>query len=123
MIERQYEHNAHYQRPSVSVEERIVTDMSDPEHFQKYLGKEKYYRDFLIFWQNEIERKGWEIVLNEHVFADNEKADDLLARLYAGPNSLLSHEAFTDGRQASYTLSSISALALNSTNPPSSQKH
>lgn len=58
--------------------------MTNPEHFQKYLGKEKYYQDFLVFWQNEIEKKGWENVLNEYVFAGNERADNLLTRLYAG---------------------------------------
>ena len=71
------------------VEERIVEDMSNPEHFQKYLGKEKYYHDFLIFWQGEFEKKGWENVLNEYVFAGGEKADDLLTRFYAGISSLL----------------------------------
>lgn len=61
-----------------------MEDMSNPEHFQEYLGKEKYYHDFLIFWQNEFEKKGWENVLNEYVFAGGEKADNLLTRFYAG---------------------------------------
>jgi len=68
----------------MALEERIVQDMSVPENFKKYLGKEKYYRDFLVFWQNEMEKKGWENVLNEYVFAGDERADDLLGRLYAG---------------------------------------
>ena len=61
-----------------------MEDMSNPEHFQKYLGKEKYYGDFLIFWQSEMEKKGWESVLNEYLFAGDNKADDLLTRMYAG---------------------------------------
>jgi hypothetical protein len=66
--------------------------MSNHEHFKKYLGNEKYYQDFLIFFQQEMDKKGWENVLNEYVFAGDERADDLLTRLYAGrshPNSLL----------------------------------
>src|SRR4051794_3139315 len=31
-----------------------------------------------------MEKKGWENVLNEYVFAGNERADDMLGRLYAG---------------------------------------
>ena len=84
MIEKQYKRNAQYQRPNVSVKERIVEDMTNPEHFQKYLGQEKYYRDFLMFWQNEMQVKGWENVLNEYMFAGSERADDLLMRMYAG---------------------------------------
>ena len=84
VIEERYKENASYQRPNMPVEERIVRDMSNPEHFQKYLGKEKYYRDFLLFWQSEIEKKGWENVLNEYIFSGGEQADDLLTRLYAG---------------------------------------
>lgn len=65
-----------------------MEDMSNKEHFQKYMGKEKYYRDFLVFWQNEMKRKGWESVLNEYIFAGNERADNLLTRMYAGKFAL-----------------------------------
>ncbi len=58
--------------------------MSKPESFKKYLGKEKYYPDFLVFFQGEMEKNGWENVLNECLFAGDEKADDLLGRMYAG---------------------------------------
>lgn len=68
----------------MSVEEEAVKDMSNPELFKKYLAKEKYYKSFLVFWQGEIEKKGWENVLNEYVFAGGEMADDLLTRFYAG---------------------------------------
>lgn len=88
MIEKQYKRNASYQRPSMPVEERIVQDMSNPEHFQKYLGNQKYYSDFLIFWQSEMEKKGWENVLNDYLFAGGKRADDLLTRVYAGMTSL-----------------------------------
>ncbi len=84
VIEKHYKENASYQRPAFPVEERILEDMANPENFNKYLGKEKYYHDFLVFWQNEMEKKGWENVLNEYVFSLNERADDLLGRVFAG---------------------------------------
>lgn len=84
VIEKHYRNNACYQRPPVPLEERVVQDMSNPDHFQKYLGNEKYYHDFLVFFQMEMESKGYEEVLNEYLFAGNEKADDLLGRMYGG---------------------------------------
>lgn len=84
MIEKQYKANLSYQRAAIPVQERVVQDMTSPEHFKKYLGKEKYYHDFLIFWQDLMEEKGWENILNEYVFAGDERADDMLCRLYAG---------------------------------------
>jgi hypothetical protein len=58
--------------------------MSKPEHFAKYLGNEKYYHDFLLFFQQELEKKGWQDVLKEYLFAGNARADDFLGRLFAG---------------------------------------
>lgn len=58
--------------------------MSDPDNFKKYLGKEQYHRDFLIFFEQEMDKKGWENVVNEYLFAGDERADDMLVRMYAG---------------------------------------
>lgn len=55
------------------------------ERFKTYLGDEKYYHDFLVFFRDEIEKKGWEEVLNEYLFKDDEKANDMLVRLFGGP--------------------------------------
>lgn len=58
--------------------------MHDPERFKTYLGHEKHYHDFLVFFQKEIESKTWQNVLNEYLFANDERANDMLCRLYAG---------------------------------------
>jgi hypothetical protein len=84
VIEARYKENATHQRPPLPVEERVLQDMSDPENFKKYFDQEKYYQDFLVFFQGEMEKKGWENVLNEYVFAGDERADEVFARLYAG---------------------------------------
>ena len=84
VIEQHYKRNAIYQNPQVSSKERPMEDLSKPENFKKYLGKGGYYHDFLLFWQSEFEKKGWENVLNEYVFAGDERADDLLGRFYGG---------------------------------------
>ncbi|KAJ4293366.1 hypothetical protein N0V90_008648 [Kalmusia sp. IMI 367209] len=83
-IRRGYNDNAYYQRPPVTLKKEIVDDMHNQESFKKYLGKEKYYHDFLKYFTEEISKKGWETVLNDELFKGDERADDLLARLFAG---------------------------------------
>ena len=84
MIERHYQRNASYQRPQLPVEERTVTDMADPDYFKKYMGQDKYYHDYVVFFQKEMEKKGWENVLNEYLFSGTEHADGLLSQVFAG---------------------------------------
>lgn len=66
------------------VEEKAVEALHDPVQFQKFLGKEKYYPDYLVFFRKEMETKGWKNVVNEYLFKGDERAEDLLVRLYAG---------------------------------------
>ena len=83
-IKQGYDHNASYQRPPVSLEQSIVEDMHVPEKYKSYLGKEKYYHDFLAYFKEEIDKKGWQNVLNEYMFKGDEKADDMLVRMFSG---------------------------------------
>jgi hypothetical protein len=94
-----------------------VEDLRSLETFAKYLGKENFYHSFLLFFQAELEAKGWENVLNEYLFAGDEKSDDLLKRLYGGLYSVpyYNHSKFTNS-QVSFTLLFISASASNFTN-------
>ncbi|KAI1525805.1 DUF4243 domain containing protein, partial [Pyrenophora tritici-repentis] len=89
-----YDHNASYQRPPEPLQPSIVSGMQDPSRFKNYLGQEKYYHDFLVFFQEEIDNKGWEATLQEYLFAGTEMADDLLVRLYAGFLHPLIHLGF-----------------------------
>jgi hypothetical protein len=83
-IQKGYDDNVSYQRPPEPLKESIVEDMHNPDRFKTYLGKEKYYHDFLVFFQKEIAAKSWQNVLNEYLFANDDRANDMLARLYAG---------------------------------------
>jgi len=84
ILQKHYDHNKSYQRPPVELEEKVVEAMHDPAKFKKCLGNEKYYHDFLIFFQKEMEEKGWQNVINDYVLKGDERADDMLTRLYAG---------------------------------------
>ncbi|KAF2743250.1 hypothetical protein M011DRAFT_411074 [Sporormia fimetaria CBS 119925] len=83
-LQKGYDENASYQRPPEKVDEKVVEDMANAETYKKYLGKERYYHDYLVFFQNEMDKKGWQEVLNEYVFKGDERADDMLVRMYAG---------------------------------------
>ena len=83
-IKKAYDTNKEYQRPQNPVEPSIVEDMSDRANFKKYLGQENRFHDYEVFFQKEIEAKGWERVINEHLFAGDEHANALLVRMYAG---------------------------------------
>lgn len=59
--------------------------MSDPSHFKKYMANGDYYHDFLIFFQKEMEKKGWKNVVNEYLFdPNNEIAQEVFIRMFAG---------------------------------------
>lgn len=66
------------------VEQTAVEALNDPAQFSKFLGKEKYYPDYLVFFKTEMKTKGWQNVVNEYLFKGDERAEDLLVRLYAG---------------------------------------
>lgn len=83
-IQKGYDTNVSYQRPPEPLKESIVKDMHEPDRFNAYLGDEQYYHDFLVFFQGEIDSKGWQNVVNEYLFTRDERADDMLARLFSG---------------------------------------
>ncbi|KIW68530.1 hypothetical protein PV04_04469 [Phialophora macrospora] len=93
-IKKAFDFNHTYQRQQFPVKERNVESMDDPEEFKKFLGKEQYFHDFEVFFRKQIEEKGWEQVLNEHVFARTEHAERILDRMFAGFLHPLIHLGF-----------------------------
>ena len=83
-IQQGFDHNKTVQRPQYPVKNANVENMDDPEKFKGYLGKEQYFHDFEAFFRKEIEAKGWESVLNEHLFGRTEHAERILGRMFAG---------------------------------------
>ena len=65
-----------------------MQDLSDYKKFHQYLGDERYYHDYLVFFQKEIDNKGYEEVINEYLLQGDERAEDMLCRLYAGKSWL-----------------------------------
>lgn len=79
-----FEDNLPGQRPKPDLDSRTVTEMSDEGKFYKRLGQIDQYTNFLVFFEQQIEKKGWRAVINEYCFSRTRNADALLARLYDG---------------------------------------
>lgn len=80
-----WDDNVSYQRPPVPHKISTGDAMnSDPEKFDRFLGKEEYYSDFLAFFKDEIDNKGWQTVLNDYLFKGDGRADDMLVRMFGG---------------------------------------
>lgn len=57
--------------------------MSNPKTFKACLGKDQHYGEFLGFFQSEMEKHGWQRVVNTYLFANTAASDDLFGRLFA----------------------------------------
>ena len=84
VIQDQYERNTSYQRAPQPIDDNVVEDLYDPAKYRKYLKNQRYYHDYLVFFQKEIDKKGYEEVINEYVLKGDERADDMLVRMYSG---------------------------------------
>jgi len=93
-LQKAYSSNDTYQRHAVPVESSIVSQLNDPEAFKACLGKEEHYSDFLFFFQSEMEKHGWQRVLNTRLFANTSMSNDLFGRLFAGLLHPLIHLGF-----------------------------
>lgn len=65
-------------------DEGVIQSLNDKAKFREALGKEKNYSNFLEFFQREIEQKGVERVLGEYLLAEDENAENMLARCFGG---------------------------------------
>lgn len=83
-LQRGYDTNKSYQRPARKPESTIVQGLQDPATFISHLGVEQHYNDFLEFFRQEIDKKGWQHVLKQYVFAGDERAETMLVRMFAG---------------------------------------
>ncbi|PLB51911.1 hypA-like protein [Aspergillus steynii IBT 23096] len=89
-----YNRNKGYQRPALPADKAVIQSLYDKEGFKKCLGRDRNYPNFLEFFQQEIEKKGVENVLNEYLFSGDENAESMLARLFGGLIHPLIHLGF-----------------------------
>ncbi|KAL8923063.1 MAG: hypothetical protein Q9172_003309 [Xanthocarpia lactea] len=83
-IRKHYNNNKSYQRPSKTPHHDLIRNLDDPSIFLEHLGQEQHYPDYLAFFQDEINQKGHEEVINTYMLKGDERADAVLVRMYAG---------------------------------------
>lgn len=79
-----YKRVASFQRPVYPTDHSIVDVLYDKTKFQEHVGKGVNYPNFLAFFQREIDAKGVAAVLNEYMFAGDERAEGMLCRVFGG---------------------------------------
>lgn len=103
-IQAAYDLNKNYQRSTGVQFQTTGHKLLDAETFKMHLGDSKYYQNYLEFFQNEIALNGVEKVLNEYLFKGDDKADDLLIRMYSGV--FFFPASFTDNYDVTFSESS-----------------
>ncbi|KAA8643044.1 questin oxidase family protein [Aspergillus tanneri] len=93
-IKAAYNKDKSYQRPALPADQTVIQSLYDKAEFQKCLGRHKNYPNFLAYFQQEMERKGVENVINEYLFSGDELAENLLSRLFGGLLHPLIHLGF-----------------------------
>ncbi|OJD17364.1 hypothetical protein AJ78_02549 [Emergomyces pasteurianus Ep9510] len=83
-IQSAFDRTAAYQLPRRPVDEAVVQKLGDKSQFHSFAGIPDQYPNFLAYFQRQIDSKGVESVVNEYLFAGDERADDMLVRLFAG---------------------------------------
>ncbi|KAI9847964.1 MAG: hypothetical protein M1837_001481 [Sclerophora amabilis] len=83
-LQKHYDNNASYQRAPPAVDDQVVQDFQNPAKFLESLSTKSYCRNYLVFFEKELEEKGYEKVLKEYVFKGDERANVMFARLYSG---------------------------------------
>ncbi|KAF2201580.1 hypothetical protein GQ43DRAFT_455687 [Delitschia confertaspora ATCC 74209] len=83
-LQRAFDDNKAVQRAAPPLDEEVVKKLTDGETFFKKLNQTDQYTNYLVFFEREIEKKGWREVLQEYCFSGTRNADQLLALLYEG---------------------------------------
>ncbi|PSN70517.1 hypothetical protein BS50DRAFT_520373 [Corynespora cassiicola Philippines] len=64
--------------------EKTIKALHTPEGFKKYLGDYTQFTNYVMFFRGEVEKKGSQKVIAEYLFADDDRANDMMARLFTG---------------------------------------
>ncbi|KAF4445168.1 hypothetical protein FACUT_137 [Fusarium acutatum] len=79
-----YNANKTYQLKAMKPKPDGVDKLEHGSDWSDYLGKGRNYATFFRFFQDEIERIGWQDVLKEYLLKDDARGRDMQSRLFAG---------------------------------------
>ena len=82
VIRKNYDYYLSYQRPPPSLRDHLAQELHDPKVFIANLHKGNLYPNYITFIAREIEKQGYENVVNEYLFKADERANIMFNRLY-----------------------------------------
>jgi hypothetical protein len=79
------------QRPMPPRDDEVILNLSNEDYFYAQIGKINNYTNFLIFFEQQIEQKGWRDVVNEYTFSHTRIAEAILPLMYDGAYHSIIH--------------------------------
>jgi hypothetical protein len=92
-LQRAFDDGAEIQVPIPPLDREAVAGMSAPDQFRARMGSLDQYPNFLAFFTNEIETKGYPAVIIEYCFSSTSIAESMVANLFEGLYHPLIHLA------------------------------
>ena len=83
-LQRAYDDGKGLQRDLPKLDHEAVKEMSNPGKFRSRMLQLPQYTNFLCFFEQEIEAKGWKTVLKEYCFSHTPVAEIMLSQLFEG---------------------------------------
>ncbi|KAH6692175.1 hypothetical protein BKA61DRAFT_714948 [Leptodontidium sp. MPI-SDFR-AT-0119] len=93
-LKRAYDDGYVIQRPLAPADFEVAKQLSDPKTFKEHMYTLSEYSNFLAFFEQEIDAKGWKTVFNKYCFDRTPFADTMLAQLYEGLYHPIIHLGF-----------------------------
>ncbi|KAL2156766.1 hypothetical protein VTH82DRAFT_1512 [Thermothelomyces myriococcoides] len=93
-LRRAYNDGEVVQRPPPILAAESVDSLADPDVFLSRMVKISEYTNFLVFFEGEIDKKGWPAVVNEYLFTGTSVAEAMFSQLCEGLYHPLIHLGF-----------------------------
>ncbi|KAL9078957.1 MAG: hypothetical protein Q9157_002141 [Trypethelium eluteriae] len=93
-LKRAYDDSEAFQQPLLPVDHQVVHELRDPDKFLARMQQLSEYPNFLHFFEQEIEAKSWQAVVNEYCFSRTPLADTMLSQLFEGLYHPIIHMAY-----------------------------
>ncbi|KAF9641051.1 hypothetical protein BFW01_g12857 [Lasiodiplodia theobromae] len=113
-IQAAYDEDVNHQRIAFPPYQKIIDEIHTPAGFNKYLGDYTQYTNYLVYFTAEVEAKGVPRVLDEYLFAGDERANDMLSRLFVGFGHALIHLGYAiEFRQPALVAEALAQTAVH----------
>ena len=93
-LQRAYDDDDLHQEPFPAIDKEIVQSLSDPNRFLAGMRQLDQYGNYLVYFEREIEAKGWQVVVNKYCFSRTAVAEAMMAQLFEGAYHPIIHLGF-----------------------------